>query len=74
VDDFSIDNPEFIYERFPLISSLDEAAFLFTKNTKFSIGVGNPKIRKELMDKMRSIGGEIVTSYLKILKLPTLIL
>ncbi len=60
-DDVSDDVPDLIYGRFPVIRSIDEAALLFTKNPEFSLGVGNPKIRKELLDKMRSIGGKIVT-------------
>jgi sugar O-acyltransferase (sialic acid O-acetyltransferase NeuD family) len=60
-DDISDDVPDLIYNRFPVIRSMTEAARLFLKDPSYCLGVGNPKSRKELYDKMNAAGGKIRT-------------
>lgn len=60
-DDISEDLPNKIHDSFPIVRSLDELKRFFTKDNRFAIGVGNPKNRKIIFDKLRSIGGESVT-------------
>ena len=49
--------PDFLFERFPVIHSLKEAEELFSFKPNFTLGLGNPKLRYDLYQKMRGVGG-----------------
>lgn len=59
-DNVNVDTPDFLYDRFPVLKSwqLLEEHFL-TKSPEFVLGVGGAKARKELAEKVISIGGEL---------------
>ncbi len=62
-DDLSTDLPDKLYDRYPVIRSLDEAKQYFAENgNQFTIGIGGPKSRKKLCDMFTSIGGELVST------------
>ena len=53
---------DLLFGQFPILHSFDEAKMYFENYDKrFTLGIGNPKLRKELAEKFRSIGG-ILTS------------
>ena len=61
---------EKVHGSFPIIKSLEDARSYFTNhNKKFTIGIGNPMLRKELKEKFENIGGEftsIISPFAKI--------
>ncbi|MGV9003509.1 acetyltransferase [Flavobacterium sp.] len=58
-DDVNADIPDILYDKFPVLKTLKEAENYF-KNTdnRFTIGIGNPVLRKKLYEKFTSIGGK----------------
>ncbi|WP_395052112.1 acetyltransferase [Flavobacterium sp.] len=58
-DDVNIDSPDKLYGEFEILKSIEEAKLFFKDNEPiFTIGVGNPFLRKKLYDKFISIGGK----------------
>ena len=58
-------NPELgknMYDLFPILNSLEQAKHYF-KNTdnRFTIGIGNPLLRKEMFEKITALGGDLVS-------------
>ena len=57
-DDINNDIPDKLYNKFPILRSIDEVRhYLKSIDNRFSIGIGNPVLRKELYDKFISLGG-----------------
>lgn len=62
-DDVNSDMPDVLYDRFPILKSLSDAEHYFkTINNQFTIGIGNPVLRKNLCDKFTGIGGHFVST------------
>lgn len=58
-DDVNDDIGDFLYNKFPVLKSIEEALNFFKRiDNRFTIGIGNPVLRKKLHDKFISIGGE----------------
>jgi sugar O-acyltransferase (sialic acid O-acetyltransferase NeuD family) len=58
-DDVNANVPKFLYEKFKVVTTLDEAQVFFKEvDSRFTIGIGNPVLRKQLFDKFSAIGGE----------------
>ncbi len=49
----------FIYNKYKIIRSLEEAKEIFKSDNSFCIGVGNPELRWSLAKKIKEIGGEL---------------
>jgi sugar O-acyltransferase (sialic acid O-acetyltransferase NeuD family) len=61
-DDVNLDMPEILYGKFPILKSITEAQDYFNSvDNRFTIGIGNPVLRKKLYDKFTAIGGEFVS-------------
>lgn len=57
-DDVNIDIPDTLYSQFKVLKSNKEAQnFIRNIDTKFTIGIGNPVLRKQLYDKFIELGG-----------------
>ena len=57
-DDVNADAPDFLYKQFPVLKSLEAVAHYFkTIDTAFTIGIGNPVLRKKLVHKFEALGG-----------------
>ncbi len=62
-DDVNIDAPDLLYDKFPVLKSIDDAKHHFsTIDNKFSIGIGNPKLRLKLFQKFRDLGGKFTST------------
>ena len=62
-DDVSPESPNKLFGCFPIIKNITDAEHYFNYiDNRFTIGVGNPKIRQILFEKFHSIGGEIVST------------
>lgn len=57
-DDYNKDAPDFLYEKFPVLKNTNEVEQYFNKvSKKFTIGIGNPVLRKTMYDKITKLGG-----------------
>lgn len=61
-DDVSVDTPNMLYGRFPILKTMEEAAEYFkTIDNRFTIGLGTPLLRYQMCIKLEKIGG-VLTS------------
>lgn len=59
-DDVNLDAPDKIYNIFPVLRSLEEVSEYFNeKGNRYILGLGNPKLRYLVTEKMEKAGGEI---------------
>ncbi|MDX1652597.1 MAG: acetyltransferase [Brumimicrobium sp.] len=59
-DNVNKDIPEKLYERFKILKSDSEVQFFFKEVTShFTIGIGNPLLRRKMYDKFINLGGII---------------
>ncbi|MFT5753311.1 MAG: sugar O-acyltransferase (sialic acid O-acetyltransferase NeuD family) [Flavobacterium sp.] len=57
-DDVNADAPDFLYDNFPVLKSIEAVANCFkTVDADFTIGIGNPVLRKKLADQFEAMGG-----------------
>ena len=57
-DDVNADAPDLLYNQFPVLKSMEAVVHYFkTVDTAFTIGIGNPLLRKKLADKFEAMGG-----------------
>ncbi|WP_136669273.1 acetyltransferase [Flavobacterium sp. H122] len=57
-DDVNFDIPDSLYGRFQVIKTIDKAGeYLKTIDSRFTIGIGNPVLRKKMADKFTALGG-----------------
>lgn len=62
-DDVNDDIGALLYGLFPVLKNENEVKHFFSLHgTEFTIGIGNPKLRYNLMKKFISIGGSMVSS------------
>lgn len=62
-DDVNTDMPEKLFGQFPVLRNLHEAATYFkTYDNRFTIGFGNPFLRKKMYDKFIALGGEFTST------------
>ncbi|MDQ0591900.1 sugar O-acyltransferase (sialic acid O-acetyltransferase NeuD family) [Chryseobacterium ginsenosidimutans] len=62
-DDVNNDVQKLLYDKFPIITSLEEAKnYLKNTDNRFNIGIGNPNLRKILYNKFSQIGGVFVST------------
>lgn len=61
-DDLSQNDPEKLYDTFPILKSLEQAEQYFGEiDSSFSIGIGKPRLRKIMYDKFTAIGGKLTS-------------
>jgi sugar O-acyltransferase (sialic acid O-acetyltransferase NeuD family) len=61
-DDVNSDAPEKLYDKFTILKSIGAAQDYFNKvDSRFTIGIGDPVLRKKLYDKFIEIGGEFTS-------------
>ena len=62
-DDINIETPEKLFSQFPILRTVEQALIYFkTIDNQFTIGVGNPVLRKKLYDKFTVLGGQFTTT------------
>lgn len=62
-DDVNDDVSNMLYDKFPVLRTAKEATIYFNEvSKKFTIGIGNPILRKKLYDKFTSLGGEFTST------------
>ena len=61
-DDISADVPDKLYQQFPVLINMEQAASLFKTDQRFVIGVGMPALRFKLYNQFAAIGGHLVSA------------
>lgn len=62
-DDVNTNIAEKLFGRFPVLRNLDEVVNYFkTYDNRFTVGIGNPILRKKLFNMFQSIGGEFTST------------
>ncbi|MBW7675601.1 acetyltransferase [Chryseobacterium chendengshani] len=65
-DDVNDNSNGLLYGKFPILKSLEEARDYFEKiDTRFTIGIGNPKLRIKLFEKFMKLGGTFTSTISK---------
>ncbi len=58
-DDITADIPDFLYNKFSVLKNIEEAQKYLQKiDNRFTIGIGNPILRKIIYEKFIAIGGQ----------------
>ncbi|QCR23489.1 acetyltransferase [Pontibacter sp. SGAir0037] len=58
-DDVSPDSPQLLYGVYPILRSANEAKKVLEDNADFVLGIGNPKLRCNLANKFKDLGGTL---------------
>ncbi len=62
-DDVNDDAPEKLFGQFPVLKTIQEASIYFkTIDNRYTIGIGNPVLRKKIYDKFTALGGKFTSS------------
>lgn len=62
-DDVNSDMRDLLYNQFPVLKNIDQAKDYFENtDNRFTIGIGNPQLRKMLYEKFSSIGGKLTST------------
>ena len=62
-DDVTDDIPEKLFGQFPVLRTIEEVVVYFkTIDNQFTIGIGNPILRKKLCDKFTALGGAFTST------------
>jgi sugar O-acyltransferase (sialic acid O-acetyltransferase NeuD family) len=61
-DDVSPDLPATLYGRFPVLRTPAQARRWFAADARFVLGLGTPRVRRLLAEKMRQAGGELTST------------
>ena len=60
-DDVSGDVPDALYGRFPVLKNMEAVAALFKTDSRFTIGLGNPILRKKMYEQFTQAGGQLIS-------------
>ena len=60
-DNFSMEEPRLLLDKFPIIESMEEAICEFKRDSRFLLGVGNPLVRHKLSMEFSGIGGQLTS-------------
>jgi len=62
-DDISNDLPDLLFGKFNILKSIEQAqAYFSATENRFTLGVGNPILRKNLYEKFKIIGGALTST------------
>jgi sugar O-acyltransferase (sialic acid O-acetyltransferase NeuD family) len=62
-DDVNTRIPEKLFGQFPILKTIQEAEVYFkTVDNKFTIGIGNPVLRKKIFEKFVALGGKLTST------------
>lgn len=62
-DDVSNDLPKKLYGQFDILSNIEEVKYYFESvSNQFTLGIGNPVLRKKMCDKFESLGGVLTST------------
>ncbi|MEO8517214.1 MAG: acetyltransferase [Flavobacterium sp.] len=62
-DDVNTDIGDLLFDRFPILKDENSAKLFFEKgNNEFTIGIGNPVLRKKLYEKFTQLGGKLIST------------
>jgi sugar O-acyltransferase (sialic acid O-acetyltransferase NeuD family) len=60
-DNVNLDIPQKLYDKYPILKSDEEVVKHFKTDDRFTLGLGNPKLRKELCNRFEKLGGQLTS-------------
>ena len=60
-DNISDELPEKLYNKFDIVTNFQAAQAYFKRDPKFTLGLGNPILRKKMFEKFKSLGGQFTS-------------
>jgi sugar O-acyltransferase (sialic acid O-acetyltransferase NeuD family) len=61
-DDVNINDNDLLFNKYPILHSIQAAERYFKEvDNRFTVGIGNPNLRKLLVDKFEAIGGNLIS-------------
>jgi sugar O-acyltransferase (sialic acid O-acetyltransferase NeuD family) len=60
-DDVNLDRPQKLYDKYPILRSDEEVVKHFKTDHRFLMGLGNPKLRKQLCTRFENLGGKLTS-------------
>ena len=60
-DNINKDIPPKLYDKFDVITNYQEAQEYLKINPKFTLGIGNPELRRKMFEKFKSLGGQFTS-------------
>lgn len=61
-DDVNTDAPDILHNQFTVLKDIEQAKTFFQEvDAKFTVGIGNPILRKKMYDKFTSNGGKFIS-------------
>src|SRR5690554_4201876 len=71
-DDLNTHENNLLFETYPVLTSPSEAKdYLSTNDSCFTIGIGNPILRKRMFDKFTAMGGKLTSTVSKLATIGT---
>uniref|UniRef100_UPI0040495D5E NeuD/PglB/VioB family sugar acetyltransferase n=1 Tax=Flavobacterium sp. TaxID=239 RepID=UPI0040495D5E len=65
-DDINFYKTSFLFDKFPILNSTEQAQNYFKQiDNRFTIGIGNPYLRKKIHEKFTAFGGKLVSTVSK---------
>ncbi len=61
-DDISTDVPDLLYGQFRVLRNMEQVAQLFENDNQFTIGIGNPILRKKMSNRFTLSGGQLISA------------
>ena len=61
-DDISTDVPDMLYGQFKVLRNMNEVTKLFTTDSRYTIGIGNPVLRQKMYDQFTRAGGQLISA------------
>lgn len=60
-DDYAANTATTVFDQFTILKTEKEVRKLFSTDNEFVLGIGNPKLREQLTQKLQSYGGKLVS-------------
>jgi sugar O-acyltransferase (sialic acid O-acetyltransferase NeuD family) len=60
-DDYAANTATTVFNTFKILKTEEQARSIFAINNEFVIGVGNPKLREQLANKLEQLGGKLTS-------------
>lgn len=71
-DDLNINCPDYLFNKYKILKTEEEVINYFTyTDARFTIGIGNPKLRVKMYEKFKNLGGKFVSTISKNAELGT---
>lgn len=64
-DDVSSDLPKKLFKKYPILYNTEQIQSLLKTDSRFTLGLGQPQLRKKLCQKFEDLGGKLISTISK---------